>query len=53
MVLHVDLVAASGLVHLYLKHPDTDTTELWVKIDLKVSMLVQADYSQDVVIMAW
>ena len=53
MVLHVDLVVASGLVRLYLKHPDTATTQLRVLIDLKVSVFVQTEYVEDVLIMSW
>lgn len=49
----MNLAVASGLVKLYLKHPDTATTELRVSIDLKVSIIVQAEYVKDELIMSW
>ena len=52
MVLHVDLAVASGLVKLYLKQPDK-ATQLWVEINLKIKLIVQADYVKDELIMSW
>ena len=53
MVLHVDLVVASGQVRLYLKRPDTATTQLWVLIKLKVSVIEPMEYDKDELIMSW
>ena len=52
MVLHVNLAVASGLVSLDLKHPDTATTQLRVLIGLNVSIIVQAEYVKDELIMS-
>ena len=53
VVLHVNLIAVSGLVNLYLKHPATGGTQLWLSTNLEVNVGVKVSYIKDVEILSW
>ena len=49
----MNLIAASGLVRLYLKHPTTGGTQLWLSTNLEVNAGVKVRFIKEVEILSW